>query len=299
MKRLTILVIIFLSMISLSLYTYSAEKKEVNKTFKPKDIVKIKIVSGDCVVKKGTSSEIKVRLIYTYPSDRFEPIFKEEGNALILKEEFTGHGRMEGTSSWSVTVPGKTDIDFSSASGDFFASGLESEVDAEAASGNIKVVDFKGRLRMQAASGDIRVKKSDGDIMVKTASGDIDINSSKGVFSVKCASGKINGEKIVLKDKATFKTASGDIRVGLAKTAEYDMNLTSASGNIILDYNGHPVKGYFEFKGKRRNINSDVPFDNGDESHEYSPFVTRYFKKGGDSPKISIKTVSGELEFKK
>ncbi len=299
MKRLTILVIISLSMIFLSLYTYSAEKKEVNKTFKPKEIVKIKIVSGDCVVKKGKSSEINVHLVYTYPSDRFEPIFKEEGNALILKEEFTGHGHMEGESSWTVTVPEKTNIDFSSASGDFFASGLESEVDAEAASGDIKVEDINGKLRMQAASGDIRVKQSDGDIMVKTASGNIDINGSKGVFNVKCASGEINAAEIVLKESGAFKTASGDIRVRLAKTSEYDMNLASASGNITLDYNGNPVKGYFEFKGKRRNINSDIPFDNEDESDKYSPFVTRYFKKGGDSPKISVKTVSGDLEFKK
>ena len=299
MKRLTILVIIFLSMVFLSFYTYSAEKKEVNKTFKPREIVKIKIVSGDCVVKKGKSSEINVHLVYTYPSERFEPIFKEEGDTLILKEEFTGHGHMEGNSSWRVTVPGKTDIDFSCASGDFFVSGLESEVDAEAASGDIKVEDIKGRLRMQAASGDIKIKKSGGDIMVKTASGDIDISDSRGVFNIKCASGEINAAAIVLKEGSTFKTASGDIRVSLAKTAEYDMNLASASGNITLDYNGHPVKGYFEFKGKRRNINSDIPFDNEDESYKYSPFVTRYFKKGGGSPKISMKTVSGELEFKK
>ncbi len=299
MKRLTILAVIFLSLVFLNLHTYSAEKKEVNKTFKPKEIVKIKTVSGDCVVKKGKSSEIRVHLVYTYPSDRFKPIFKEQGNALILKEEFTGHGHMEGKSSWTVTVPGKTDIDFSSASGDLFVSGLESEVDAQAASGDIKVEDIKGKLRMQAASGDIRVKKSDGDITVKTASGDIDINGSEGAFKVKCASGDINVAEIVLKETGTFKTASGDIRVRLAKTSEYDMDLASASGDITLDYNGNPVKGYFEFKGKKRNINSDIPFDNEDESYKYSPFVTRYFKKGGDSPEVSLQTVSGELEFKK
>jgi len=299
MKRLTILAIIFLSLVFLNLHTYSAKKKEVNKTFKPKEIVKIKTVSGDCVVKKGKSSEIRVHLVYTYPSDRFEPIFKEQGNALIFKEEFTGCGDMEGTSSWTVTVPVKTDIDFSSASGDLFASGLESEVDAEAASGSIKVEDIKGKLRIQVASGDIRVKKSEGDIMVKTASGSIDINSSRGAFKVKCASGDINATEILLKETGTFKTASGDIRVRLAKTSEYDMDLATASGNINLDYNGNPVKGYFEFKGKRRNIDSDIPFDNKDESYKYSPFVKKYFKKGGDSPEVSLQTVSGELEFKK
>jgi DUF4097 and DUF4098 domain-containing protein YvlB len=206
---------------------------------------------------------------------------------------------MEGYSSWTVTVPGKTDIDFSSASGGLLASGLESEVDAEAASGDIKVEDIKGKLRIQAASGDIRIKKSDGAVTVKTASGDIDINGSKGVFKIKCASGDINASEIVLKGESAFKTASGEIRVRLAKTSEYDMDLTSASGDITLDYNGNPVKGYFEFKGKRRHINSEIPFDNEDESYKYSPFVKRHFKKGGGFPEVSLQTVSGDLELKK
>jgi DUF4097 and DUF4098 domain-containing protein YvlB len=192
MKRLTILAIIFLSLVFLNLHIYSAQKKAVNKTFKLEEIVKIKTVNGD-----------------------------------------------------------------------------------------------------------IRIKKSDGDIMVRTASGDIDINGSKGVFKVKCASGNFNAGGIVLQETSTFKTASGEIRVRLAKTSEHDMDLVSASGNITLDYNGNPVQGYFKFKGKRRNINSDIPFDNEDESYEYSPFVKRYFKKGGGSPVVTLQTVSGELAFKK
>ncbi|MCP5106398.1 MAG: hypothetical protein GY950_23635, partial [bacterium] len=86
MKRFTILTFIILSLVFLNLH--AGEKKEVNKTFKAKELVKIKTVSGDCVIKKGKSSEIKVHVVYTYPADKFEPIFEEEGNTLILKEKF-------------------------------------------------------------------------------------------------------------------------------------------------------------------------------------------------------------------
>jgi DUF4097 and DUF4098 domain-containing protein YvlB len=88
------------------------------------------------------------------------------------------------------------------------------------------------------------------------------------------------------------------VTVKLAKTGDYDLNMNTVSGNITLDYNGNPVKGYFKFNGKKGHIHSDIPFDNEDTS-KYNPFTERYFKKGGDSPEVSLKTVSGNLEFKK
>ena len=51
------------------------------------------------------------------------------------------------------------------------------------------------------------------------------------------------------------------------------------------------------FKGMKGDIQSDVPFDSKDES-KYNPFTKKYFSKG-DSPKVSLKTVSGSITFKK
>lgn len=301
MKRLTILSLIVLSMVFFNFNLQAGDKVEVNKTFKPKETVRIKTVSGDCIVKKGKSSEIKVHLVYTFPKDKFKPVFEEEGNALILKEEFSKEGNckgVSGSSTWTVTVPEKTDIAFSSASGDFSAAGLSSEVQAKAASGDIHVEGLKGKLEAKVASGDITVKKSGAEVLVKTASGDIKIMDSKGQFKLHCASGDIEASGVVIKGECDFESVSGDVAVTLAKTSEYDLNLNTVSGDVTLDYNGNPVKGYFEFKGKKKHIHSDIPFDNEDTS-KYNPFAKRYFKKGGDSPEVFLKTISGKLEFKK
>ncbi|MCP5104243.1 MAG: DUF4097 domain-containing protein, partial [bacterium] len=186
----------------------------------------------------------------------------------------------------------------SAASGNFSASGLKSDIHAKIASGDVDVNDIKGKLDVNVASGDIDVKNADGKIAVKTASGDIKITDSKGIFKLKSASGSIEAVGIVVKEASVFKGVSGNVSVKFAKGGQYNLDLATVSGNITLDYNGNAVKGYFEFKGQKGNIHSAVPFDNKDTS-KYSPFVKKYFKKGGDSPHVSLKTVSGKIEFKK
>jgi len=295
MKRLTILTIIFLLMVFLNLQ--AGEKQEVNKTFKAKETVKIKTVSGDCVVKKGPAGEIRVRVEYTYPADRFTPIFEEEGNTLVLKEEFE-KGNNRGDSSWTVTVPETTDIAFKSASGNFSAAGLKGKMSMKMASGDAALDDIKGDLDIELASGDTHIEKLNGNIDVSAASGDIKIKDSKGGFKLKCASGDIDASGIAFTGASEIRSVSGSVTVVPAESSRYDLDLQTVSGDIMLDYNGNPVKGYFSFKGQKENLDSDIPFDEKDGS-KYNPFIKAYFKKGGDSPKIVMKTVSGEIQFKK
>jgi len=295
MKRLTILTIIILSMVFLNLQ--AGEKQVVDKTFKAKEAVRIKTVSGDCVVKKGSAGEIKVHVEYTYPADRFTPIFEEEGNTLVLKEEFE-KGNNRGKSSWTVTVPETTDIAFKSASGDFSAAGLKGKMSMKMASGDASLADIKGDLEVELASGDTEIQKLNGNVNVAAASGDIKITDSKGAFKLKSASGDIDASGIVFTGTSEIKGVSGSVTVVLAESNRYDLDLHTVSGDIVLDYNGNPVNGYFTFKGQKGNIDSEIPFDEKDGS-KYNPFIKAYFKKGGDSPSISMKTVSGEIKFKK
>ena len=166
------------------------------------------------------------------------------------------------------------------------------------ASGDASVDNIKGDLEVELASGDTRIEKSDGSVNVSAASGDIKIKDSKGSFKLKCASGDIDASGIVFTGASEFQGVSGSLTVVLAGPNSYDLDLHTVSGNIVLDYNGNPVNGYFNFKGQKGNIDSDIPFESKDGS-KYNPFIKAYFKKGGDSPEILMKTVSGEIQFKK
>jgi DUF4097 and DUF4098 domain-containing protein YvlB len=296
LQKVTVLLVMIISLVFLNLN--AGEEKVVDKSFKPCDTVSIKVVSGDCVVKKGKSSEIKVHLVYTYPDDKYKPIFKVEGNKLILREEFAKHTSIEGKSNWTVTVPEKTNIEAKTASGDFSANDLKSEISVKVASGDIEIAEFSGKLTAAAASGDITVKGAAGKIKLNTASGDIIVKNCRVVLEAKCASGDINISGIVLKGESVARAVSGDVELQLAQTNEYDLDLSTVSGNIVLDYNGNSIKGHFKFSGQKGNMKSGVPFDDKEESG-YSPFTKRYFTKGGNSPEISLKTVSGKLILKK
>ncbi len=274
-KRFTLL-----SMIVFSLVFINLGAADVNKTFKAVDNVKIKTVSGDCIVKIGGSSEIKVHVNYTYPADKFKPVFKEEDGVLLMKEDFKkGSKDLKGESKWTVTVPAKTNIAFKSASG------------------NLDVGELQGKLNAKTASGNVTAAGANGTINVKSASGHIAVGGT-GTFNIKCANGDIKAKGIVLEGASGFNSVSGKINVVLAKSSKYDISLKTVSGDATLDYNGNDVKGYFVFKGQKGNIHSDIPFEGGKDKG-YSPFVKKSFKKGGDSPKVSFSTVSGSLTLKK
>jgi len=294
----TLLLMVMISLLFLN--AQAGDKKEVNKTFKPKETVEIKTVSGDCVIKKGSDSEIKVHVVYTYSDDEFKVVFEEEGNTLVMKEDFIKkerHWSHHGESHWTVTLPGKTKVEFKSASGDLDANGLMKGLSVKVASGDVTAKDMMGNIHIKSASGDVKINDSSGEITVEVASGDITLSDVKGTFDIKAASSDIEARGIQFNEESSFKTVSGELLVKLSKTSAVDLNLAAVSGDVTLDYNGNPVKGYFEFKGKKGNISSDIPFDDH-EKHSYSPFVTRHFSKG-NSPKITLKAVSGDLIFKK
>jgi DUF4097 and DUF4098 domain-containing protein YvlB len=291
---------LFALMLSFLFLYGNAQAAEVNKTFKAKETVEIRTVSGDCVVKKGESNEINVHVVYDYSPDCFEPVLMEEGNTLVLKEKFHNTGEMKscsGKSKWTVIVPEKTDIDFSSASGELKLDGLTGTMKAKVASGDITVNHFKGKAKIKSASGEIDMTGFEGRLKIKTASGDIKLVHVTGGLEISTASGDIEARDVEFTEPSELASVSGEVNIELAKSIGVDLNLNVVSGDVTLDYNGNPVKGYFKFKGKVKKFSCPFPFDN-EEDEGYSPFGTRYFKKG-DSPKITLKAVSGRLNLKK
>ena len=299
-KRFGQTTFLFALMLSFVFLYGNAQAAEVNKTFKAKETVEIRTVSGDCVVKKGKSNEINVHVVYDYSPDCFEPVLMEEGNTLVLKEKFHNTGEMKscsGKSKWTVIVPEKTDIDFSSASGELKLDGLTGTMKAKVASGDITVNHFKGKAKIKSASGEINMTGFEGHLKIKTASGDINLRHVTGGFEVGTASGDVEARDIEFTEASELASVSGDVNIELAKSIDVDLNLNVVSGDVTLDYNGNPVKGYVVFKGMVKKFSCPFPFDNG-ERERYSPFGTKYLNRG-DSPKITLKAVSVRLNLKK
>ena len=320
----------------------TATAEEVTKSFEGVTKVELSSVSGDCVVKTHRSGEVIVELYYEVePEGAFEYEMKESGKKLVIKEKWGKSGRRHYTSgevSWTLTVPADTEIEFTTASGDITASGLtkgmhartasgdidlaemrgdieistasgdailvnlEGDVEISTASGDIEIDGAKGDIELSTASGDIEAEGVDGDIDFSTASGDLEIARSSGTFDVSCASGDLQAEGITIMGESEFSAASGDVSVTLAKTADYDLEISTASGDVTLDYDGNEVKGFFEFTAHERRGKIVCPFDfDKEEEFERSgeTYLRKSFSRKGDTPRIELSTASGKAVLKK
>lgn len=319
MKLLKILVCLSLVMAMLIPAAFAQrEQQEVHKTFPKKETVRIKTVSGDCIIKKGKSNKIEVDLRYSvHPEDAFEPEFDERATSLDIEESW--YGRCSGRVEWTISVPESTEIEFSTASGDLSVEGLKSDVDASTASGDVSLTSIEGEISVSTASGDVFMENISGDlecstasgeiegdningeIEFSTASGNIDITKSSGEFDCSCASGDIDASDITFEDESDFSTASGDVEVSLAETLDVDLEISTASGHILLDYQGLPVKGTFIFTARedRGDIRAPFAFDEEEEfwrnNHLY---MRKTFIKGGSTPRIELSTASGNAILK-
>ncbi len=320
---------------------FAAGVEEVHKKFEGVKSVSLETVSGDCVVKTHKSGEVLVDIEYDVdPEGSFVYRMNERGGKLVLEEDWESRhgGSMSGDVMWTITMPEGMDIKYSTASGDLSVTGPVGRVKASTASGDIEIVDAKGVVDVSTASGDvllrnvagendvstasgdIRIENSSddihastasgrieaiggaGDMNLSTASGEIDITDAKGAFDLSCASGEITAKGITIDGESGFSTASGSVEIVLAAASEYDITLSTASGDITLSYNGKPVKGYFEFEARKRkgHISSPIAFENEEEFEQHGDtYVRKSFSVGGKSPSIYFSTASGSIVLKK
>jgi DUF4097 and DUF4098 domain-containing protein YvlB len=299
--------------------SFPQEMKEINKTFEAKKNVRIETVSGDCHIQAGEPGKITVNVKYAERAeDVFEADIQEKSTTLRIKERW--HGRSSGGRvAWTITVPPESEIEFSTASGDLSVDNINNVLDASTASGDVTIEGSKGELDISTASGDIEVSDSngkfdfstasgdiktyqiEGDFDLSTASGDIKVRGAQGGFDLSCASGDIEVSGITIEDDSEFSTASGDVEVKLEKSAQYDLDLSAASGDVTLDYAGNDIKGYFEFRAKKRSgsIRSPIDFDREEEyGRNGDDYVKKSFSRGGESPKIYLSTASGRAMLK-
>jgi len=292
--------------------------KKISKTFDAKKKVSLSVASGDCIVKTGSGDKILVDVVYDVtPEDSFKPEFSESGNKLKIKEKWYGSSR--GSVTWTLTVPEKTEVEYSSASGDLSLSGISAKIDANTASGDISMDDASGEFECSTASGDVSVESSKGEFEISTASGDVDaykisgelemstasgeikVSDASGSFDLSCASGDIEAKGITIEDEGSFSTASGDVEVKLAETPDADVSLSAASGDISLDYDGNELKGYFEFTSKKSSrISAPYDFDTEEEFERHGTvYLKKTFTRGSSQPVINLSTSSGRVTLKK
>ncbi|UCH63923.1 MAG: DUF4097 family beta strand repeat protein [Fidelibacterota bacterium] len=275
-------------------------------------------VSGDCTIQPADDDTLRVDLSYTYPESCFEPRYVRDGVELEIKEDFTG-ATCSGSAQWVITTPDGVEIEFQSASGSFSLTGHQGGVVVNTASGTIDLVEYTGQADLNSASGNITLETvngvinancASGHINVSEATGELDLNSASGNVAVSDASGELDlnsasgdatSDNVVFTATSSFSSASGDAGVVVAESPAYDLSLSSASGNSVLNYGGNDVQGYFEFTARQSDgtIISPYPFDNETTfSQNGDTYMRKSFTRVSGTPVITISTASGTAELK-
>ncbi|MCP4220232.1 MAG: DUF4097 domain-containing protein [bacterium] len=270
-----------LLILSLALVVHGDNSKEITKEFKNIKLIKIKTFTGNCIVEKSPDETIRVHLVYEAEHDEFQPDIKKMDDFLVLR----GCAGFE-DSTWTVKVPGNTAVKFYSRTGDFSGQNLEGSLLANTVRGDIDVTDYNGDINLFTATGSIDCENLKGNINLKVESNDINLTKSTGTASIVCTSGditldevvgkiciqtysgrvdledcggglkvksscgNIQAENIAIMEKSAFRTAFGSIELSLSRSPIADLYLDSASDNITLDFDGHPIKGTFNFKAR-------------------------------------------------
>jgi len=277
--------------------------KEIKKQYTGKKEIKIKLVLGSCILLDSKDQNIYVLLEYTYDDENYTPTFKDKGKKLYLKETFKGENISDGDSKWTIKIPAGMEVDFESATGDLTVENV-SDIQLEGSSGTgcVSVSNSNGEFELNSGTGDVDVLKTSGEFELNSGTGDVQIKNSKGSFDANSGTGDVYGLEITIEDDAEFNSGTGEAEVKAPMGTDYDLSLNSGTDDAILDMNGLPIEGYFEFtaQNRRGSITSPIKFDreemfeNGDRDK-----IRKSFTKGKSSPRYFISTGTGKAKLKK
>lgn len=306
----------------LLLAIHAQAQETIERSFTGVEKIRLTTASGNGVIKKGNSNEVKVTVKYTYDKDDYDPEFEQRGSTLIIDEDFRRSRYMRGYSEWTLEIPDGLVLDFKTGSGNIEIEGLEIEVQANSGSGNIEVMDIIGETRMNTGSGNIELNNVDGRVDANTGSGsirlreikgDADMNTGsgnirgtiiEGAISMNTGSGNIEIEEATITGRSSLSTGSGNALLVLAAELNDDLSLSTGSGNATLDFDGQEIEGEFVMKARDKDdIRAPFSFDEsyGDDDDSRwgrSRGYTKEAKVGSKNIVIKISTGSGRAVVK-
>ena len=295
-------------------------QKTINKEYSGIKEIEISTASGDCDVIKSTNNKVSLELTYSYDDDRFEPVFEQDGDLLILKEKFKKNSSGSGSSNWQLSVPDNIKLTFNSGSGNLDLQGLNlefssntgsgdidlknlvGEFSSNSGSGEVRIDGYKGKLKINTGSGDVELTEASGNLNINLGSGDIDASRVDGSVKFNAGSGDITVSEATITASSSVNAGSGDTKVILKSELKANLSLNSGSGNATLDFNGLGVQGVFIMKANKKHGEISAPFDFDsveEEGQGNQTIVTKKAKIGSSDIEINIGTGSGRASVQK
>jgi Putative adhesin len=200
------------------------------------------------------------------------PPIVQNGNSIRIGES-NDHDLFNNLSiDYDITAPASVALNLHSGSGDITVDHLGRYLSATSGSGDIRAHGINGPVELGTGSGDIQLDEvGAGDIKIKTGSGDIKIHGLNGGLMARSGSGEIQADGH-LTGAANLSSGSGGIRLHLTPDAHFNLEASTGSGDIHVNFPGAPQQG-----------------DNS-RHHLTAPI-------NGGGPALEVRTGSGDVEI--
>lgn len=200
------------------------------------------------------------------------PPIVQKGNEIRVGE-VNSHGLFDNISiDYDVSVPTSTALNLHSGSGDVVVDDVGRYLSATSGSGDITAHGIHGASELATGSGNIALEQaSPGDVKIKTGSGDIKVRNLDGSITSRSGSGdtQVFGR---LTGPSGLSSGSGNIKLHLTADAKFNLEASTGSGDIRVNYPGAPTQG-------------------GNSRHHITAPIN-----GGGAP-LELRTGSGDVEI--
>ncbi len=313
-----------LAIITIVMGTAGAQIEQGSEwTFSGVDRIEIEGLSGDLTVERASGSELELALRSNVrPDGAFVGEVDQQGSTVRVNERWSGSSS-RGNVEWVLSVPASLEpmIVMKSASGSLEASGVEASFRFRTASGDVRLADMTvaSGSTFDTASGDyalndlvigddVQMETASGDVDLdgvragegfdfSTASGEVTIENSGGVLEGNTASGDVRVSETALDGPSRFSSASGNVIVTLDDLGSYDLEASSASGDVRIDTTFGDDFTLILVKREDRGritspftVTSQRTFLRNEQS-----FIEQKIVRGSGSPEIRLRTASGSI----
>jgi hypothetical protein len=224
-------------------------------TVEPGGRLTVETETGSIDVATHDAGEVLVEVEIEGPgADRFEVDFRQRGGDVEVegdaRDGILGNRRSHVDVRYRIRVPGRYDVDLSTAGGSISVADLDGDARADTSGGTIELARISGQvdastsgggISVEYAGGDVSADTSGGSIRVEEAAGRVHADTSGGSIRIGSAAGPVDadtsGGSITVRSAraaVSASTSGGSIKVGFAEQPDARSRLSTSGGMVTV-----------------------------------------------------------------
>ena len=273
--------------------------QSLQKSYDGVAFLDISTVTGDIIIKKGTTNEIKVD--GRWDEDEVSVSVSHTGKSLTIKEKSRGNNTDSDASNWVLIVPDGLNLDVNSGTGSLEIAGMEGDLDANTGTGEISISDMEGRFNINSGTGGIEINNSSGKFDLNSGTSDVIVMNASGKFSANSGTGDVQFKTVNPTGNSSLNSGTGDVEFIVDSAISADLSLSSGTGDAVLDFRGNKVEGDFDMKCglQRGKIIAPFKFDSERKvGQRGNGHIEKEARIGNGDYDLEISTGTGKAEVK-